>query len=116
MNHAGLTQLPHKWTEAQRRAETYLRALHGTFGAAERQLLQRVIATARHQHRQQVRTHPVTLVMQTLFDLLPAPVQPVPMTPPIRRVSMLPEPLGFPLHAWLRRCFRRGRFAFAGLN
>jgi hypothetical protein len=33
--------------------------------------------------------------------------EPAPMTPPIQRARMLPEPIEFPVHDWFRRLFRR---------
>ena len=108
MNHASLSQLPQKWSEARRRAEVYLRALGGSFGSTERLLVARALTIAREQHRQNADTHPVTLVMETLFDLLPAPAAApaAPMTPPIHRATMLPGSTEFPVHDWLRRPFR----------
>jgi hypothetical protein len=45
------THLPRQWSEAQRRAETYLRALRSEFGSAERQLVARALSSAREPHR-----------------------------------------------------------------
>lgn len=117
MDQAFLSHLPQKWSEAQRRAETYLRALRRAFGPAERQLVARALTAAHERHYECAGTHPVTLVMEALFGLLPpAPetVAPVAMAPPIRRATMLPEPTEFPVHNWLRRLFCRRIFVFAG--
>jgi hypothetical protein len=125
MEQNAATYVSHQWSEAQRRAETYLRALRSEFGSAERQLLARALAGAREQHRQGVVSHPVTLVMESLFEMLPPQkmAPPLAMAPPISRATMLPEPIEFPLHDWLRhggwkaaapRLFRGRVFAFAG--
>ena len=111
-----LSQLPRKWHEARRRAECYLRALRGAIGAAEGQLVIRALTMARAQHGRDPATHPVTMVMETLFDLLPVGQTSVPMAPPIQRATMLPEPMEFPVRDWLRRCFRRPRVVVAGPN
>ena len=118
MNPAFSSHLPQKWSEAHRRAETYLRALRGGFGSDERQLLARAVGVAREQHRQQIETHPVTLVMETLFDLLPtADAMPLlALAPSIHRTTMLPEPMEFPVHNWLRRISRWPKLTFAGPN
>lgn len=106
MNHPSL--LPQKWNEAQRRAETYLRALRGVFGPGERELVASALASARGQSQLNQDAHPVTLVMEALFGFLPAVAAEIPaMTPPLQRATMLPEPMEFPVHDWLRRCFRR---------
>src|SRR5262245_36970667 len=86
------------WSEARRRAETYLRALHGRFGTPEREQVTRAIAAAWARQNQESESHPVTLVMKSLFDLVPAPsaAAPLCMTPPIRRMRMLPEKTEFP--------------------
>lgn len=104
---------PREWNEAQRRAETYLRARQGALGSAERHLLEQATKSARAQQREAPAAHPVTLVMESLFALLP-PAEAVAMTPPIRRVSMLPEETEFPLHDGLRTLFRTGFSPFAG--
>ncbi len=106
------------WSEARRRAETYLRALHGRFGTPEREQVARAITAARVRLSQGSETHPVTLVMKALFDLLPAPsaAAPLCMTPPIRRVRMLPEKTDFPFHAGLRQLFRTQLLPFAGIR
>ena len=108
--------LPQHWSEAHRRAETYLRALGGEFGPVERKLAARALAAARAEHRPEFMAHPVTLVMRALFSILAQekPAQPVAMTPPIQRTTMLPEPTEFPLHDWLRGLFRGRFFKLAG--
>lgn len=104
-----------EWSEAGRRAETYLRSLQGGTNAAEPTLLAQALATARTRSATDETTHPVTLVMESLFDLLPPAKAPAPtMTPPIDRVRMLPEKTEFPLHDGLRRIFRSEIFLFAG--
>jgi len=105
-----------EWGEAQRRAETYLRAWSGRLGSAEQQLLTRALITA--QERPDAGAHPVTLVMESLFALLPAEAsaKPAAMTPPIRRVTMLPEETEFPFHDGLRRLFRTQLLPFAGVH
>ena len=108
-------QLSHQWHEAQRRAESYLRALRGVLGTAERELLVSALTTARAHHQWNAKAHPVALVMETLFDLLPIAEPAVTMAPPIQRATMLPEPIQFPVRDWLRGWFRR-RVAFAGPN
>lgn len=100
--------LPQNWNEAQRRAEAYLRALRGVFGPGERQLVASAIDSARGQLELDNDAHPVILVMEALFGFLPAAAAEIPvMTPPIQRATMLPEPMEFPLHDWLRGFFRR---------
>jgi hypothetical protein len=95
-----------EWNEARRRAETYLRALHGGIGPTERTLLLDVLAKARRNYGTESSTPPVTLVMESLFDLLPPETAaPVAMTPPMQRVAMIPEKTEFPLHAAMRRLF-----------
>lgn len=101
-----VAQLSQRWHEAQRRAETYLQLSRGAFGAAERRLLVSALASARAQARLDAATHPVTLVMEALFGFLAASPE-VPMTPPLQRSTMLPEPTEFPVHDWFRRVFRR---------
>jgi hypothetical protein len=124
MQQMAATYLPQQWSEAHRRAEIYLRALRSEFGSAERQLVARALASAREQHRRGAATHPVTLVMESLFEMLPPQntMTPITMTPPLARASMLPEKTEFPLHDWLRRggwkaaaprIFRGRIFAFA---
>jgi hypothetical protein len=105
-----------EWSEARQRAETYLRALRGTFGAAESQLLAQVLVTARE--RPDAAVHPVTLLIESLFALLSAEAAatPVAMTPPIQRVTMLPEKTEFPFHDGLRRLFRTQLLPFAGVR
>lgn len=106
MNHP--THLPQNWNEAQRRAETYLRALRGVFGRGERQLVASAITSARRQLQLDLDAHPVTLVMEALFVFLPAAAAEMPaMTPPLQRATMLPEPMEFPVHDWLRGFLRR---------
>lgn len=100
------SHFPPPWREAERRAKTYLRALRGAVGADERDLLATALSSARAQARLQDGAHPVTLVMEALFSFLPVD-QPAVMAPPIERSGMLPEPTEFPVHDWLRRCFRR---------
>jgi hypothetical protein len=108
--------LPQQWNEAHRRAETYLRALRGGYGSAERELFARALATARAQHRIDGTKHPVTLMMDSLFAILPPhdAIAPVAMTPPIRRTAMLPERTEFPLHDWLHRLAPKRIFDLAG--
>ena len=105
---------PREWSEAQSRAETYLRALHGGFGSSERHLLAQALVTAREQS--DAAAHPVTMVMDSLFALLPPEnaASPVAMAPPIQRVTMLPEKTEFPFHDGLRRLFRTQVSPFAG--
>ncbi len=100
------TQPAQRWHEAERRGEIYLRSLRGTFGPAERDLLASALTSARAQSRLDGRIHPVTLVMEALLGFLPA-APAGPMTPPIQRGKMLPEPTEFPVHDWFRRLFRR---------
>ena len=97
--------LPQQWNEAHRRAETYLRALRGGYGPAERELFARALAVARAQHRSGRTKHPVALMMESLFAILPPhdSIASAAMTPPIRRTTMLPERTEFPVHDWLRR-------------
>jgi hypothetical protein len=102
------------WSEAQQRAETYLRALFGAFGARQRELLARAMQTARAQEGD-VATHPVGLVMRALFALLEASAGFV-MAPPVQRVSMLPEKIEFPFHEGLGRLFHTRLLPFAGVN
>ncbi len=108
--------LPQHWSEAHRRAETYLRALGGEFGPVERKLAARALATARAEHRPEFMAHPVTLVMSALFAILAQEktAPPVAMTPPIQRTTMLPEPTEFPLHDWVRGLSRRRFFKLLG--
>ena len=117
MNHGITGYGPREWSEGERRAETYLRVLHGEVGTAERELIDRATQAARKQARSSA-AHPVTLVMEALFSLLPFEEtgSPIAMTPPIRRVSMLPEKTEFPLHDGLRRFFRSGLLRLAGVN
>ncbi len=107
---------PREWDEARRRAETYLRALRGRFGVTEREQIARAIALARAQRGDERVAHPVTLVMETLIDLLPQEntAGPVAITPPLQRVSMLPEKTEFPFHEGLRRFLRTQFLPFAG--
>jgi hypothetical protein len=108
MSHS--TELSRPWSEAQRRAAIYLRTLRGRFGAAERRLVAEALRSARGQGQLNQETHPVTLVMEALFDSLSAvPNEPPPTTPPLRRTTMLPEPIEFPVHDWFRGLFRRIR-------
>jgi glutathione S-transferase len=118
MNQKLTPNLPQQRSEAQRRAETYLRALRGKFGPAERQLVTRALAAARDQERLNAEAHPVTRVMESLFELLSeeTTAAPVAMTPPIKRVTMLPETTEFPLHDWLRGILGGRIFAFAGVR
>src|SRR5215471_15524879 len=106
------------WTEARRRAETYLRALHGRFGTLEREQVTRAITAACARQSQESESHPVTLVMKSLFDLVPVlrASAPLRMTPPIRRGRMLPEKTEFPFHAGLRQLFRTQLLPFAGIR
>ncbi len=104
---------PSEWDEAQRRAETYLRALHGEIGSAERGLLANALAKARVRSRRENLAHPVPLVMESLFDLLPPQkVPPSAMTPPLRRVKMIPERMEFPFHDAMRTIFQSEVFPF----
>lgn len=100
------THFPQAWSEAQRRAEAYLQTLRGTFGSEEQDLVASAMASARGQFRLNPEEHPVTLVMEALSGFLPGAVV-LAMTPPITRATMLPEPMEFPVHDWLRRIFRR---------
>ena len=60
--------------------------------------------------------HPVTLVMESLFDLLPPETAaPVAMTPPMQRVAMIPEKTEFPFHDAMRRLFNLKLFPSAGV-
>lgn len=105
-------QISGQWQEAQRRAETYLRTLRGSFGPAERQLLAAALTSARGQLRLNPETHPVTLVMEALFGFLSSlPNDRPPMAPPLRRATMLPEPIEFPLHDWFSGLFHRARIS-----
>ena len=94
---------PQHWSEARHRAEIYLRAVGGEFGPVERKLAARAITLARAEHRTEFIAHPVTLVMRALFAILSQEKtgEPVAMTPPIQRTTMLPERTEFPLHDWL---------------
>lgn len=109
------SQGPEEWNEAQRRAKTYLRALYRGFGSTERQLLSRALTAAQEEHRYDGVSHPVRLVMQSLFALLPSE-EPVAMTPSIQRTTMLPEKTVFPFHDGLRRLFRAKFLPFAGIR
>ncbi|HEY2712270.1 MAG TPA: hypothetical protein VGI60_07130 [Chthoniobacterales bacterium] len=107
---------PGAWSEAQQRAETYLNALHGGLGSAQRELLVRAMQSAREQE-ENVATHPVTLVMQALFAALSKETTAIiAMAPPIQRVAMLPEKVEFPFHEGLGRLFRTQLLPFAGAN
>jgi hypothetical protein len=107
---------PCEWDEARRRAETYLRALRGRFGPTECEQVVQAIATARAQQSVDSTTHPVTLVMEMLFVRLrpQTTARAVTITPPLQRVSMLPEKTEFPFHEALRRLFRIQFLPFAG--
>jgi hypothetical protein len=108
---------PREWNEAQRRAETYLRVLHGRIGPAEGNLLANALAKARGRSRTEDSAHPVTLMMESLFDILPPETAaPVAMTPPMQRVAMIPEKTEFPLHDAMRRLFRSEAFPFGGVH
>ena len=109
---------PREWSEGMRRGETYLRAWRGRCEAAERKQLAQAIAIARAQSASGDPRHPVTLVMESLFDLLPVENERAALatTPPIQRVRMLPEKTEFPLHDGLRRLLRPRFLAFAGAN
>ncbi len=102
-------QLSQKWNEALARAEAYLRALRGRFGASERELLGSAVTSARGQLQLNAEAHPVTLVMEALFGFLPAAAGPALMAPPLQRARMLPERMQFPLHDWLGGIVRRVR-------
>lgn len=106
---------PREWSEAQRRAETYLRALHGEFGSTEQQLLSQAVAAGRQKQSCDALSHPVTLVMESLFALLPSE-EAFTITPPIQRTTMLPEKIVFPFHDGLRRLFRIKLLPFAGVR
>jgi hypothetical protein len=106
-----------EWNEAQRRAEAYLRALKGRIGPADRTLLVDALAKARRHSGTERSAHPVTLVMESLFDLLsPETAAPVAMTPPIKRVAMIPEKTEFPFHDAMRRLFNLNLFPSAGVR
>ncbi len=107
---------PREWSEAQDRAATYLRALQGGLGAEQRQLLSQALRMALAERATAPATHPVTLLMEALFALLAEaePTEPVPMAPPMQRVTMLPEPTEFPLHDGIKRVFRTRHLLFAG--
>jgi hypothetical protein len=109
---------PREWSEGMRRGEAYLRAWRGECGPTENEQLAEAIALARAQAVGGDPRHPVTLVMESLFDLLPLENArgTVATTPPIQRVRMLPEKTEFPLHDGLRRLFRPRLLRFAGAN
>lgn len=110
MSHS--TQLSQAWSEAERRAESYLRTLRGSFGSAERLLVANARSSARGQSQLNPGAHPVTLVMEALFGFLPfVPNESPPMTPPLRRATMLPEPIEFPVHDFLGGLLRRVRLS-----
>ncbi|MGI8890716.1 MAG: hypothetical protein ACR2G0_08035 [Chthoniobacterales bacterium] len=100
-----------EWNEAQRRAEIYLRTWRGQVGPAERKLLCLASDKACEQSFAAPSKHPVTLVMESLFDLLPEEDAPVAMTPPIQRTRMLPEATEFPVHDVVRQISRTLLFA-----
>ncbi len=103
-----MKSLSDKWNEAKRRAETYLRVSRGDFGLVERQLVDRAIELASVRSAASTEAHPVTLVMDALFRLLPLPASGEKiMTPAIRRTSMLPERTEFPVHDFVRRQLAR---------
>jgi hypothetical protein len=106
-----------EWNEAQSRAETYLRALRGGFGPLEREQLTAAMNLARV-HANERAQHPVTRVMQSLFDLLRAKngITAIAMTPPIHRVSMLPERMKFPLENGWRRLVAGQFLPIAGVQ
>src|SRR4051812_46316540 len=104
---AARAQMAQKWSEAHRRAETYLRALFGQFNASERQLLARAVGEARELHRYRDEAHPTRLVMEAIFNLVEPVLYPAadtltPMAPRLHRTVMLPEPIEFPLHDYMR--------------
>ncbi len=105
---------PQDWKEARGRAATYLRAL-GAVGQAEQDLLNQALRAAHEAPATGSAKHPVTRVMEALFDLLPhdAGVAPIAMTPPIQRVKMLPEPIEFPIHDGLRQVVQLRELLFA---
>ena len=119
-----------EWNEAERRSETYLRDLFGRFGETERELVARALSAAREEHQRGASfqlarprlaqapnlRHPITLVMESLFDFLPAKdaTAPAAMAPPIQRTSMLPQKTEFPFHDCLRQLFRTQLLPFAG--
>ena len=106
-----------EWSEARCRAETYLRVLHGRVGPADRTLLVETLAKARRRHETESLAHPVTLVMESLFDLLPTgTAAPIAMTPPMQRVAMIPEKTEFPFHDAMRRLFNLKLFPSAGIQ
>lgn len=103
MNHQ--SHLGEQWQDARRRAEAYLRAQRGGFSVVERALLASAFTSARGQARLDPQAHPSALVMEALTGFLASipRTDPTPMNPPIYRSRMLPEPIEFPLHDWLRR-------------
>ena len=109
---------PQEWSEGTRRGETYLRAWRGEYGAAEHEHLAQAIAMARAESADGDPRHPVTLVMESLFDLFPMENEraEIATSPPIQRVRMLPEKTEFPFHEGLRRLFRSGLLAFPAVR
>lgn len=111
---------PREWSEAQRRAEKYLQLLRGQFSAVEAAELAQAMTRARAAASAAALQHPVTLVMEALFALLPSQSPPpkIAMTPPLRRTPMLPEKTEFPLHHCWRQLWRlRPRISnFAGVR
>jgi hypothetical protein len=106
---------PREWDEARRRAETYLRALRGRIGTAERECITDAMEVARCGHDDG--THPVTRVMESLFDLLSAADgESVATVPPMQRASMLPEQTVFPLHDTWRRLRRAAFLPIGGIQ
>jgi len=106
-----------EWNEARRRAETYLRALHGRIRPVDRTLLVDALAKAHRRRGTENSAHPVTLVMESLFDLLPPETAvPIAMTPPMQRVAMIPEKTEFPFHNAMRRLFNLKFFPSAGVH
>jgi hypothetical protein len=103
MNHR--LHLGEQWQEARRRAETYLRAERGACGVRERALLASAFASARGQLRLDPDARPSALVMEALSGFLASTSRAgaTPMSPPIQHSRMLPEPIEFPLHDWMRR-------------
>ena len=106
-----------EWNEARQRAKTYLSALHGGIGPADLKLLVNALVEARRRRETESSTHPVTLVMESLFDLLPRETAaPAAMMPPMQRVAMIPEKTEFPFHEAMRRLFNLTLFPSAGIG
>ena len=79
-------------------------------GTPEYLLVTNALRSARLQSQLDPEVHPVKLVMEALFEALPlAPNDQPPRTPPLRRATMIPEPIEFPVHDWLEDLLRRVR-------